>query len=178
MDEATAPTAGQIRKFIGGVDAELAQLEEQLAPFLQERDSLQERRLLLESLLASFGGSQNGARMAQNASAARPTKASPTPTMNQRRASPRGKVTPKRHRGTVRERVHEEVVEVLREAGRPLHVTDLLEEYVKRGYEAPGQGKPANLTVHLSGWDDIVSPKRGVYALSGMIKDQTIGMKG
>jgi hypothetical protein len=58
------------------------------------------------------------------------------------------------------------VVEVLAEIGSPIHINDLAVEYDKRGYKIPGQGKPANISVHLSGWDDIVSPERGMYTLA------------
>jgi len=70
-------------------------------------------------------------------------------------------------RERTRDRVHNEVVQVLRMVNEPIHINDLALKYETEGYRIPGQGKPANLSVHLSGWPDIVTgPERGMYSLN------------
>jgi hypothetical protein len=50
---------------------------------------------------------------------------------------------------------------------KPIHINDLALKYETEGFRIPGQGKPANLSVHLSGWPDIVTgPERGMYSLN------------
>lgn len=142
-----ALTAEHVQEYLDAVDEELGQVRTELEPLLQRQSQLQERHALLKELLASFG---------------EPATQPDVATLKAERARPGGR------RRTVRDRVHDEVVAVLESVGKPLHVNDLLEEYVKHGYEPPGQGKPANISVHLSGWQDVVSPKRGVYGLARM----------
>lgn len=114
-------------------------------PLLLEQQRLNDRRAIVKELLSSFGE-----EMASADRAGQPAH------------SPMG------GRETVRERVHREVVEVFTSLGRPLHINDLHQEMIRRGHVVPGQGKPANISVHLSGWPDVVSPERGIYGLTTM----------
>lgn len=146
-----ALTAEQVQGYVDAADEELAQVRLELEPLLHKQSQLQERQALLKELLASFG---------------EPVTHPPTAALDAGRARTGGR------RRTVRDRVHDEVVDVLEAIGRPLHINDLLEEYIKHGYDPPGQGKPANISVHLSGWQDVVSPERGVYGLASMFDTQ------
>ena len=61
--------------------------------------------------------------------------------------------------------VIEQAVEILRGEGHPLHINEIHARFLERGSTVPGAGKPVNLTVHLSGAEEIASPSRGVYGL-------------
>lgn len=138
------PTAVQVQGWLDTVERQLGEVELRIEPLLVEQTRLQERRALLKDLLASFG---------DHPAAIEAARAAPS--------RPPG-------RESVRDRVHREVVDVFRQVGRPLYITELTDEYTRRGYKIPGQGKPANLSVHLSGWPDLASPERGVYGLASM----------
>lgn len=131
------PTAEQIQGWLDKVEADINVLQRSIEPLLVEQSRLQERRVLLKELLASF---------------------------EDRPANGDMPLRPSLHE-TVRERVHRQAVEIFREAGKALHINELCDEFVKRGYDIPGAGKPANITVHLADWDDIRSPQRGTYGL-------------
>jgi hypothetical protein len=59
-----------------------------------------------------------------------------------------------------------EVVRELREAGRPLHISELMDRLQGRGVRIPGRGEPANVIAHLSRDPHIVRPSRGIYGLA------------
>lgn len=157
MEHLAGPSADEVRVWLGEIDQGILRIQEQLEPLLREQGRLRERRKLLGELLTSFGDDP------------------PAPVEGQDSEVVVHGVTTamasSARRETVRERVHREVASVLKEIGRPLHINDLLEEYVKRGYKVPGQGKAANISVHLSGWDDIEIPERGVYGLIDFTPD-------
>jgi hypothetical protein len=58
-----------------------------------------------------------------------------------------------------------EVITILREANKPLHIKDLVEAVRARHLRIPGRGEPANLIAHIRRCADIVRPSRGVYGL-------------
>ena len=124
----------------------MTSVQQELEPLAHELESLQEQRSLLRDLLETMETGDDRKRRNES----------------HIRKSPRSLA----RQQSVRDRVHREVVEVLAEIGSPIHINDLTVEYEKRGYKIPGQGKPANISVHLSGWDDIVSPDRGMYTLA------------
>jgi len=67
---------------------------------------------------------------------------------------------------SVRNRVRRQVMEILQEAGAPLHINEILADFKSRGWDVPGKGRAANLSVHIGGdWDEVHSPSRGYYAL-------------
>jgi hypothetical protein len=74
---------------------------------------------------------------------------------------------------SVRDRVQAQAAEILTEAGRPLHITELHAEFIKRGFEVPGAGKPNNVTVHLSDAADIVSTSRGYYGVKVVMQPES-----
>jgi hypothetical protein len=59
-----------------------------------------------------------------------------------------------------------EVVKELKEARRPLHISEIMDRLHGRGVRIPGQGKAANVIAHLSRDPLIVRPSRGIYGLA------------
>lgn len=138
VTEETGPSPAQLELWLEQVDRSIAEVQARLEPVLAEQARLQERRLLLKDLLASFGDD---------------------------RASADGKLGRPSVSESTRDRVHRQAVEILSQAGRALHSNDLHAEFLRRGYEVPGAGRSNNITVHLSAWPDVVSPERGMYGL-------------
>lgn len=145
MTEEAGPAPAQLELWLEQVDGALAEVQGRLEPVLAEQARLQERRLLLKELLASFGDDRAGADVkVGRASALEST----------------------------RDRVHRQAVEILSQAGRAMHANDLHAEFLRRGYDVPGAGRPNNITVHLSDWPDIASPERGMYGLVEHVGEQ------
>ena len=69
-------------------------------------------------------------------------------------------------RGNVGLRIRSQVAEVLDGRSEPTHINDIWAEFKRRGWTVPGRGDPANITAHLTGSVEIVSPKRGYYVLA------------
>lgn len=125
-----------LRSWLQTIDDALASVNSRMQPLLAEQAALTERRTLVQGLLASVTGGAQAVNYAPSAGE------------------------------SVRDRIHRQAVEVLQSVGRPLHINELQAEFVKRGFAIPGLGQAANITVHLSKWDDVSSPRRGYYALS------------
>lgn len=62
-------------------------------------------------------------------------------------------------------RLGDAVVDILRVAGQPLHIRDIVSKVLERGVSIPGRGEPANLIVHIRAHPEIVRPVRGMYGL-------------
>jgi hypothetical protein len=62
--------------------------------------------------------------------------------------------------------VIEAVVDTLKEAARPVHISDLMRVLLGRNVSIPGSGNQANLITYLRRDPRIVRPSRGMYALS------------
>jgi hypothetical protein len=60
----------------------------------------------------------------------------------------------------------EQVLAVLAEAGRPLHISELMRLLRERQTPIPGSGTQANVIAHLRRHPEIVRPSRGMYGLS------------
>ena len=139
----SGPPEKEVRRWIGDVEAERNDLAAQLAPLLERQAAVEERlgilRRLLASLVSPGTDEANGAQNGQG---------------------PDGERT-----SSIRERVIRDAAEILRAATKPMHINELHAEFIKRGYEIPGAGKPVNITVHLSGAESIASPTRGYYTL-------------
>jgi hypothetical protein len=56
-------------------------------------------------------------------------------------------------------------IEVLQEARRPMHISELMAAFDERGVRVPGSGTQANLISHISRDERIVRPSRGMYVL-------------
>lgn len=129
----------QVQSWLDNLDGQIASLQQQLEPLLSEQARLQDRRTILKELLASWSDSTTDA--------------------------PGAPAVPVVAGESTKARVHRQAVEIFRSVGHALHSNDLHAEFVRRGFEVPGAGKPNNISVHLTGWDDIVSPSRGTYGL-------------
>ncbi len=134
---------GQVRAWLSEVESDLREVAERLEPLVAEQRQLEERRLLLQSLLRSFEVTSPNSDV--------PGK-------------------PARTTGSVGRYVVDRAVEILREEGRPMHINDLHARFVERGFTIPGAGKPVNLIVHLRGAEKIASPMRGIYGLADQVE--------
>lgn len=145
MIGATGPAPAQLELWLEQLDGALADVQARLEPVLAEQARLQERRLLLKELLASFGDDRTTANHKVGRAGALES---------------------------IRDRVHRQAVEILSQAGRAMHSSELLAEFQRRGYGVPGAGRSNNITVHLSDWPDVGSPERGMYGLVEHIEKQ------
>lgn len=138
----TGPSADEVSRWIAGAEAEIKDLRTRIEPLLEQEAKLNERLGILQRLRASL-----------------------TSTSADGAAPPEGAASSAY--GSVRERVHAQALLILRESGKSMHITNVRNEFVKRGFEVPGAGHPNNITAHLSGWKDIDSPTRGYYRARG-----------
>jgi hypothetical protein len=144
MSQHTHPEVDQIREWIRVLDERDAQIQAELEPLAREQASNQERRRLLADLLVSYGNNGDDGEMARAADLVDATE-------------------------TIGERVRRHVRDVLGDADGQMHINEIHAEFLKRGFAVPGQGRPANITTHLTGSEDIVSPQRGYYGLSEVV---------
>jgi hypothetical protein len=61
--------------------------------------------------------------------------------------------------------VAERVFEILRDAGRPLHVSEIKTQYEGKGWRIPGQGRESNLLVYIVRDSRFTRVSKGTYAL-------------
>lgn len=142
--EAPAPTRSQVVRWLEAIQRDLERLHDRLAPLLEEQRRLEARQALLKDLLSSFEAP--GKTSSEDASRSWAVSLQPT--------------------GSVRDYVRGRAEEILREAGRPMHINEIHAEFEKRGLPIPGAGRPVNLIVHLRKQLTIASPERGMYALA------------
>lgn len=57
------------------------------------------------------------------------------------------------------------ILEILSNAGGPVHIQDLLQGLRDKGVKPPGQGTAANLIAHLRRMDNVKRSNRGMYEL-------------
>lgn len=133
-------TAEEARAWLGAVRSDLAALDEKMQPLLAEQRRLEEREALLHNLLQSF---ETTVQLASGAS--------PPAT------------------GSIGEYVVANAIEILRDAGSPMHINDLHAKFRELGLKVPGAGTPANLIVHVRKSPEIASPQRGMYALTELV---------
>jgi uncharacterized protein (DUF2267 family) len=67
---------------------------------------------------------------------------------------------------SMRERVVEAVILILREHGKPMRIQDIHSEFLRRELPLPGSGTPANIAAHLVDRDLFTRPGRGAFALA------------
>jgi hypothetical protein len=84
----------------------------------------------------------------------------PVTTLKERRATPTA----------VREMAHK----VLSESPRPLHISEIHEQFVARGFAIPGSGTPFNILAHLVNDKSFVRVARGTYALAGSVPPEQV----
>ena len=141
MSNRGLPDAQQVREWIRLLDERDANLQAEIDPLLREQAANRDRRGLLADLLASYDDS---GRVSEPDVAVDVTEA-------------------------IGDRVRRQVRDVLGDAGGQMHINGIHAEFIKRGFDVPGLGRPANITAHLARSDDIVSPRRGYYALSALV---------
>lgn len=61
--------------------------------------------------------------------------------------------------------VKESVKTILQEAGRPLHISEIHREFLRRGFPIPGGGTPFNILVHIAKDQSFIRIARGTYVL-------------
>jgi hypothetical protein len=70
----------------------------------------------------------------------------------------------------VREMAHK----ILSESARPLHISEIHEQFLARGYAIPGSGTPFNILAHLVNDKSFVRVARGTYALAGSVPPEQV----
>jgi hypothetical protein len=63
-------------------------------------------------------------------------------------------------------RLNDAVIQELRSAGRPVHISELMRLLRNRDVTIPGAGGQANVITHMRRDERIVRPSRGMYALT------------
>lgn len=147
------PNSNDVAGWIEAVEIEIGELDAALTPLVEKHAALTERLGLLKRLMSSLtdkGG--NG-----------PAETAAIGSLQTARAS-----------ASIRERVQAHAREILTEAGRPLHINEIHGEFIKRGFEVPGAGKPNNITVHLADAAGIVSTARGYYGAQAVEVDSEV----
>ena len=66
---------------------------------------------------------------------------------------------------STRERVIRDTLRILMDAGRPMAISAIYAEFIRRGYALPGRGSPTNLVAHLGTTDRVARLARGIYGL-------------
>lgn len=139
------PQESDVAAWINAVEQDLARLGSELVPLLERQSALTERLGLLKRLLTSIsvpaaGDAPTKSPVIQGGGTARTTM-------------------------SVHERVQADAIAILSGAATPMHINDIHAEFIRRGLEVPGAGKPNNITVHLSDAPGIRSTARGFYTL-------------
>ena len=159
--ESDAPSSDEVERWLGAVRSEIEDVDRDLEPLLQKKNTLRAREALLKQLLASFDAGARGINGAV------PDEDAPSTAV---RIAPESDATATaRPRGALRDEVIGNAVEILSSAeGQQMHINELHQAFVDRGYEIPGARRPENITAHLRRWEGIVSPSRGFYKLTGL----------
>ena len=58
------------------------------------------------------------------------------------------------------------VHQVIEEAGKPLHISEIHRQFLERGYAIPGEGTPFNILAHIVRDKTLARVARGTYALA------------
>jgi hypothetical protein len=120
-----------------------AALEAKLESLIAARDQARREAHLLGELLAVRNGDETRTAVSAGGAKARAsTKATRHPAVEQ----------------SLRE---------LEQAGKPLHISELMRLLAARDVPIPGAGEQANLIAHLTRHPEVVRPSRGMYALRG-----------
>lgn len=70
--------------------------------------------------------------------------------------------------------VREMTQRILSELGRPLHISEIHQQFVARGYPIPGGGTAFNILAHLVNDRSFVRVARGTYALAGTVPQEQV----
>ncbi|HET9199053.1 MAG TPA: HTH domain-containing protein [Solirubrobacterales bacterium] len=122
-------------------EARVAALEGEIAAKVAEMEEAKEESDLLGQLLRVRAGEDRAAEAGADAPETEPRSAPTHPVVR-------------------------EAIKELEEAGRPLHISELMDRLQGRGVRIPGRGKPANVIAHVSRDPHIVRTSRGIYGLA------------
>lgn len=128
----------QLESWVDSARAHLASLEAKIAPLVAEQLVAREQLRLLEQLLATL----------------------------EREIGDFGGATTDADLPTAPQQLEDAAAEILQEAGRPMHVSRIRRELVKRGVSIPGQGLDANVITRLSRSSRFARVARGTYTLA------------
>lgn len=70
--------------------------------------------------------------------------------------------------------VREMAQRILSELGRPLHISEIHQQFVARGYPIPGSGTAFNILAHIVNDQSFVRVARGTYALAGTVPQEQV----
>jgi hypothetical protein len=144
-----------IQSLIAEARRELAELDAQIEPLVVKRRVVLERMNALEHVDRLY---RDPATPADESVAPSGDGGSEVPPLVPAYSFPSS--------GTVRDTVRGRVKAILSEsADDAMHINAIAEQFGIRGWNIPGQGKPANLTAHLSHAPDIYSPRRGFWTV-------------
>jgi hypothetical protein len=147
MNMEAPPTPAAISAWITHEEHLLDVTLSALSPLEAERNRIEDRLRKLRELLSAY----------------ELAGAEPRASSRMAPSEPKGALRPAQRAGGIGEDVRGKVEAILGDAGGEMHILDIYQEFVARGWWIPGAGKAANITAHLTHATGIVSPKRGYY---------------
>jgi hypothetical protein len=128
---------------LAAAQARAASLERQLGNLIADRDAVKKEIELLGQLLHVRRGVSEGDSSRRKATSwsADATPRGPNPAVTA-------------------------AIAELEAAGRPLHISELMQALQDKGVRIPGSGRQANLIAHLTRNPQVVRPSRGMYGLA------------
>jgi hypothetical protein len=148
---AAQPSRQTIESWIAGEEANLQDIKDRLKPLVEQERQTVDRLAGLKSLLILYSGEPDINVSPEILSQS--ILSVSTPAVGQRRLQ------------SVGDKVRAQVREILAASAEPMHINDIHQQFLNRGWTVPGAGTPANITAHLPASRDIVSPSRGIYSL-------------
>jgi hypothetical protein len=149
----------QLQCWLNDLRREQEEVMAALDPLLRRREELRQKTELVQRLLSLESDSQPELRISH------PDNGGVQDSTPLERAGHRT--------GT---ELQEAVKEILREYGKPMHISDIRSALVDKGIPIPGRGTDANIIVHLRRAPDVFERKnRGTYGLLGPEKKLTKG---
>lgn len=78
-----------------------------------------------------------------------------------------------------RQNVADRIFDLLQEAAQPLHVSEILHQYVAKGFTVPGRGNESNLLVYIVRDPRFTRVSKGTYAIaqSGVVPAPSVRPK-
>src|SRR5262245_44785870 len=123
------------------------EIDQAIAHLTDERDSALREIELLQELLAVRRGETTD-------------RVPPVETSGPERTQTATRRTSRPHPAVVA------AIAELEKAGRPMHISELMNSLGEQGVRIPGSGQQANLIAHMTRSPQIVRPSRGMYALA------------
>ena len=68
--------------------------------------------------------------------------------------------------------LREKAIEILKEAGKPMTISELIDEIQRQGYSIPGKDPRANFSAHLSNESRLEKVARATYTLKTTEEDE------